>query len=76
MAISSLVFVIPMIIVFSFMPAVDAHGNSVPQPPVAMFLLFPIMYFAMGYVMVRIGCWLYNLMFKHIGGIEFETDAP
>jgi hypothetical protein len=30
-------------------------------------------YLVMGYAMVRIGCWLYNIMFKHVGGIEYEV---
>lgn len=75
MAVSSLVFVIPMAVALWFVPAVDAQGNPVAQPPVTLFLLFPIMYFVMGYVMVRVGCWLYNFMFKYIGGIEFESNA-
>nr|WP_288120611.1 hypothetical protein [Thiomonas sp.] len=74
MALSSLLFVVPMAIAFSFIPAgVDANGNPFPQPPVAMFLLFPILYLIMGYIMVAVGCVFYNFMFKFIGGIEYES---
>ncbi|MFZ3129365.1 MAG: hypothetical protein WA136_15260 [Rhodoferax sp.] len=76
MALSSLLVVIPMVIGFSFMPHMDAHGRPVPQPPVTIFLLFPVMYLIMGYVMVVVGCWFYNVMFKYIGGIEFESKTP
>jgi hypothetical protein len=74
MAIASLAFAVPMFLAFSLMPAgVDARGNALPSPPIFMPLLFPLAYLVMGYVMVRIGCWLYNIMFKHVGGIEYEV---
>ena len=77
MALSSLLFVVPMVIAFSFIPSgVDAHGNPIPQPPVAMFLLFPVIYLVMGYVMIAVGCVFYNFMFKYIGGIEYESQSP
>ena len=77
MALSSLLFVVPMAIAFSFIPAgVDANGNPFPQPPVAMFLLFPIFYLIMGYIMVAVGCAFYNFMFRFIGGIEYESKNP
>ena len=73
MAIASLLFVVPMFFAFQFMPmGVDARGNPV-EPPSALFaLLFPFMYLVMGYVMVIAGCWLYNVMFKLLGGFEYE----
>jgi len=27
----------------------------------------------MGYVMVVVGCWLYNAMVRFLGGFEYET---
>jgi hypothetical protein len=38
-----------------------------------MMLMMPIFYLVFGYVMVAIGCAVYNFMFKYIGGIEFES---
>lgn len=77
MAFSSLLFVVPMAIAFSFIPAgVGTNGNPFPQPPVAMFLLLPILYLIMGYIMVAVGCAFYNFMFKFIGGIEYESKNP
>jgi len=74
MALSSLVFVVPMAIMFSFFPfGVDRNGNPVEGPPVLIFLLFPVFYLVFGYIMVAIGCKFYNFMFKYIGGIEYEA---
>jgi hypothetical protein len=74
MAVASLLFVIPMFIAFSFIPAgVDSHGNPVSPPPAAFVLLFPLIYLVLGYVMVAAGCWFYNLMFKYLGGFEYES---
>lgn len=73
MAIASLVFVIPMMLMFTFLPAVDGRGDPAPAFPLFFFLLFPALYLVFGYLSVAAGCWLYNLMFRFIGGIEYET---
>lgn len=72
MAVGSLVLIVPMMLV---MMATAPEGARMPA---FMFLLMPLFYLVMGYVMVVIGCALYNVMFKYVGGIEFEsrsTDA-
>ena len=75
MAISSLIFVVPMSLMFSFMPSgIDAHGNPFTPPSAALFLIFPIAYLVLGYLMTAIGCVFYNFMFKFIGGIEYESS--
>jgi len=33
----------------------------------------PFIYLIFGYISVAIGCALYNVMFKYIGGFEFEA---
>lgn len=74
MALGSLVFVVPMAIVFSFMPVgVDRNGHPMDGPPILMFLLLPVFYLVFGYIMVAISCKFYNFMFKYIGGIEYEA---
>lgn len=67
MALSSVFIVLPMFLVlFASVP---------PQarPPALFLLLAPLMYFAMGYIMVAVGCAIYNFMFKYIGGFEFQA---
>lgn len=74
MAIATLIFVVPMFFVFLYMPpGVDARGNPVVPPPAWLVMLFPLFYLVIGYIMVAIACWFYNLIFRYIGGIEFET---
>jgi len=74
MALGSLLFAVPMLVAFQFMPlGVDARGNPVDPPPIWLFLLFPLIYLVMGYIMVVIACWLYNIMSRYLGGIEFES---
>jgi hypothetical protein len=75
MAIGSLVFVLPAVLAFSFIPSsVDARGQPFPSPPILMFLLFPLIYLVMGFVMTFIGCALYNFLSKYFGGLEYESD--
>ena len=69
MALSSLVFVIPMSLAFSLMPMHQEQSG----PSAFFFLLFPIFYLIMGYLMVAVGCLIYNFAFKYLGGIEYET---
>ncbi len=70
MALSSLVFVIPMALVFSLMPIPNGQGG----PSIFFFLLFPILYLVMGYLMVAVACLIYNGAYKYLGGIEYETS--
>jgi hypothetical protein len=65
--VSSVVFMVPfMVIAFASAPAAA-------RPPLFFVLGMPILYLVMGYVSVAIGCAVYNVMYKHIGGIEFEA---
>lgn len=74
MAIATLIFAVPMFFVILYMPpGVDARGNPIDPPPAWIFILFPLFYLVIGYIMVAIGCWFYNLMSRYIGGVEFET---
>lgn len=71
MAVGSLVVLVPMFAMFA------AITPATSRPPLVMLLMMPLMYLVLGYVMVAIGCALYNSMYRHIGGIEFElaTDV-
>ena len=67
MAISSLVFLIPFIGIAVL--TTPAHM----RPPVWLFAMMPLFYLVIGYIMVIVGCWFYNIMFRFIGGIEFMS---
>lgn len=69
MAVSSLVFVVPFMV---FASMVSPRGSG---PSFLVILLFPLIYLVMGYVMVAVGCAIYNFMFRYIGGIEFESQT-
>jgi hypothetical protein len=71
MGLSSLVFAVPAFIIFSAVAVPAGHKG----PPAFMFLLFPLMYLVMGYIMVAIGCALYNFVSRYTGGIEYETES-
>ena len=72
MAVSSLVFVIPMLLIFFFVaPSVDQQGNPTTFPKF-MLLLFPVMYLVFGYFGTAIGSLIYNFLFRFIGGFEYE----
>lgn len=66
-AISSLIFIVPFGLIAA---ALSPQGSG---PSAIIFLLFPIVYLIFGYVMVAGSCWFYNIMFRHVGGIEFEA---
>lgn len=38
-------------------------------------ILFPVMYAVMGFIMVALGCALYNLVAGWVGGIEVELET-
>ncbi|MDP3420641.1 MAG: hypothetical protein Q8S10_06945, partial [Thiobacillus sp.] len=65
-AVSSLVFLVP----FTLFVLMSAPAEA--RPPLLFLLAMPVMYLVMGYLMVAIGCVVYNALYKHIGGIEFE----
>lgn len=70
MALSSLIFIVPIFLIFSLMPMPEGQKG----PPAFMFLLLPVMYLVMGYIMVAIGCALYNFVSTYIGGVEYEAN--
>ena len=67
MAIGSLAFLLPIMVIFWLSPP------NPDAPPAFIFMLFPVFYLIFGYLSIALGCWLYNTLFKYIGGIEFEA---
>jgi ABC-type multidrug transport system fused ATPase/permease subunit len=75
MALSSLIFIIPMSLVFLNMPMVDTNGNSVSSVmPAGVMFGLPFFYLIMGYIMTAIGAYIYNIVSKYTGGIQFEVS--
>lgn len=52
-------------------PDADPSGNPIGLP-LFLMLLLPALYLVFTYLSVCFGCWLYNLLFNHIGGVELE----
>ncbi|MHB8348150.1 MAG: hypothetical protein ACYDHM_13440 [Acidiferrobacterales bacterium] len=74
MAVTSLVFVLPMSIgMFLSAPALDQHGNPVIFPKLLM-ILFPVIYLVSGYLFMVVWSFVYNFLFRYIGGFEFEVS--
>ena len=70
----TLIAAIPMFFVMLSIPTgVDRNGNPMAPPPAWLALLLPVVYLIMGYLMAIIGCWLYNLVARFVGGVEYET---
>lgn len=69
MAVTSLVFAVPFMLIAG---AMAPKGSGFP---VFMVLLFPILYLVFGYVSIAIGCWVYNVLARFTGGIEFEAQS-
>ncbi|MFZ6644901.1 hypothetical protein ACO0LO_04250 [Undibacterium sp. TJN25] len=72
MAATSLIFIIPMMLVFSFIPGTNQGGFP---GSVFMLILAPIFYLVVGYITTAIGCAIYNFLYRFVGGIEYENSV-
>jgi hypothetical protein len=74
-AISSLIFILPMIGIFSLIPATDQDGNPIDAGfPLGLIVFMPVVYLIMGYLGTAFAAWVYNRVAKFTGGIQFELD--
>ena len=74
MTISSLFMFVPMAAMMYFVaPQVDQNGNPV-QLPILTLAVMPLFYLVFGYILVVIGCTIYNFIYGFVGGIEFELE--
>jgi hypothetical protein len=73
---ASLVFVIPLELVALLVPA--PAGSKAHLSP-AFILMFPFMYALAALLFVPLGCWIYNIAAKWVGGLELtladDADA-
>lgn len=69
----SLIVFVPMLIIIGITGgfAGGMGFGKAALPIVIMPLLYPIM----GFLMTALWCWLYNMIAKRIGGIEFEDEV-
>lgn len=65
-ATSFVVFVPFLLFISAYMPEDD-------RPPFLSILLVPLFYLVMGYIAVMVGCALYNVAVKYIGGLEYDA---
>lgn len=76
MAASSLLFMIPFILISLFASVSSFSEDSEFSMTVfsGVFLFMPVFQGLMGYFMVRFGLWVYNVLSPKIGGFEFEYE--
>jgi hypothetical protein len=46
-----------------------------PAPGLGFFLMMPILYGLAGLIFVPIGCWLFNVVTRRVGGIEVNVES-
>jgi CBS domain containing-hemolysin-like protein len=69
MAVVSFILLVPLMLFFSTI-APDKYSFSIVS-----VLVVPIVYLVFSYISVVIWCWLYNLLAKFTGGIEFDQQS-
>lgn len=65
----SLFFVIPMILITALVPTA---GPSQKFGPV-MWIIFPFLYALVALIFVPLGCWIYNMAAKMVGGLKVSV---
>jgi hypothetical protein len=66
----SLLFVIPMILISSVVPVPPGPG---PKFGPGMWIIFPFLYALAGLIFVPLGCWMYNMAAKLVGGLQVSV---
>ncbi len=67
MGVSALFFIVPVTLFTAFTATREAGF------PVGMVVGFPIFYLVFGYLMIAVGCWVYNTLVRYTGCIEFDA---
>ncbi|MBV8143706.1 MAG: DUF3566 domain-containing protein [Gammaproteobacteria bacterium] len=66
-------FVVPLELIALLAPTPAGHGTHFSP---ALIILFPFLYALAGLVFVPLGCWIYNLAAKLVGGLDVTvTDG-
>jgi hypothetical protein len=75
--IMSLIFIIPFFLIMSVVGAAGAKngGQALPFVFTGAFMIFlPIIYAVLGFIGGIIAAFIYNLVAKWTGGVEFTTE--
>jgi hypothetical protein len=75
--IMSLIFAVPFFLIFSMIGAASARPGAPALPVIftGVFVIFlPIIYAVLGFIGGVIAAFIYNLVAKWTGGIEFATQ--
>ena len=65
------IFSIPIALVMGVAASFQPPGRSLPW---AMIVAIPIFYVVFGFLFSALGAWLYNLVAKWTGGVEYEAQ--
>ena len=66
----SLLFVIPMFFIFALAPTPPGPGAKFSP---GMLIFFPFLYALAGLIFVPLGCWIYNMAAKLVGGLQVSV---
>ena len=75
--IMSLVFLVPLFLIFSVIGAASARTSVHALPVIftGVFVIFlPVIYAALGFIGGVIAAFIYNIVAKWTGGVEFTTE--
>ena len=64
-------FSIPLVLIMVVVNAMSPQGSGMAM---GFMILLPVFYVVFGFIVMAIGAWLYNLIVKWTGGIEYETQ--
>ena len=56
-----------------FMVVASSFGQGRGAGPMWFALAIPVLYFVFGFIFTAVAAWLYNVVAKWTGGIEFES---
>ncbi len=74
LAVAIIPFLLIMALVMSVTgPQLDQQGNPVEFPYVILLIL-PLFYLLFGYASIAFLCWVYNLLVRYVGGLEFDDE--
>jgi hypothetical protein len=65
------IFSIPFALIMAVAAALSPAKNSMP---IVISIGLPVVYVIFGFIFMTLGAWLYNVVAKWTGGIEYESE--